>query len=350
MHESVRSGSTRDVRAPRGALSASLIALRGAFFVLICALGAPEASDPLPIAAAHQVHPEAIVRAITSLQSVPGRSRVTGTPGAAAARAWLTDRLRAYGLTPEPWPFTTTNPFDEGRPIRAVNLVARLGPARGEALVLIAHLDTKAAEDAEDAAARGWRWAEDAAPGGDDDASGAAALLEVARGLAPRAEALGRPVVLAWTDAEELAKIAGDGFMEDYGASALAEALAARGTPVAAALAVDMLARPRPYGYWLRLYSDGRWASTHLALTVELAAGAVAPEAIVEHRVAPGFTYSDHGAFWALGQGGLLLIEDDFHHPRYHTAQDVFRPEDDFYDIGQVVAGARILVATALTY
>lgn len=313
-------------------------------------LAAPGAPATQAVAAAQAVRTEPIVRAITALQDVPGRTRVTGTPGAEAARIWLVDALAARGVSARRAPFEVRHTFAAGRRMPAVNLVARLGPADGEALVLAAHLDTKAAEDPAHAAKEGWAWDRDPAPGADDDGSGAAALLEVARVLAPMQGGLRRPIILAWTDAEELAKVAPDGFMEDYGAEALAEDLAARGQPVAAALAVDMLLKPRGYGYLLRVYHDGAASSARLALVLRSAAGAVAPEVVIEPRLAPGFTYSDHGAFWALGQGGLLLIEDDFHHLRYHRTTDVFEARDGFYDIGQVVAATRALVATALLF
>jgi hypothetical protein len=301
------------------------------------------AADPA-IAAAAAVSPERVVRAITALQTVPGATRVTGTPGAEAGRGVITEALGALGLTPRREPFTVRHPFARGAPTVAVNLTVRIGPDAGPARLYVAHLDTKAAEDPAQARALGWRWARDPAPGADDDGSGAAALLELARVLAPWSECLARPVVLAWSDAEELARVAKDAFMEGYGGEALAEAL----PEVEAALAVDMLLRPRPYGYWLRLYGDGRWASALLMQDILLAGAAVAPELILDPRVEPGFTYSDHGAFWARGQGGALLIEDDFHHPRYHRAADLYAPDDPFYDAGQVVAATRLLAAAAL--
>ena len=317
---------------------------------LVCAavpaLGPVEAAEQ----ATQEVRSAQLVRAITALQSTPGRSRVTGTAGAIAARELLRRKLESYGLQAERWPFVVRHPFDKGALAQGVNVVQRLGPSEGRALVLVAHLDTKAAEDAKSAAQAGWHWATDPAPGADDNASGAAALLEVARVLAGRQSRLRRPVLLVWTDAEELATIAADSFMGNYGGQFLAEELMRRGEPVAAALSIDMLLHPRPYGALLRLYSDGRAASSDLALVLALCAQRFSPQVVVDLRISPGFTWSDHGAFWALGQGGLLLIEDDYHHPRYHRPTDRYVGPDALYGIEQVLWATRFIVAATLIY
>lgn len=326
-----------------GALLCAVLSLLGA-----AAAGLPP--DAAAIDAAQAVRPAAVVRAITVLQNTPGQTRVTGTPGAEAGRGWLQQTLQSYGLGAQRWPFEVAHAFEAGHVATGVNLVLRMGPQDGAALVLLAHLDSKAAEDVPQALQLGWRWREDPAPGADDNASGAAALLEVARVLSERQDSLRRPIYLVWTDAEELASIEPDGFMQGYGAEHVAQGLAERGQAVGAALSLDMLARARPYGFLMRLYSDGRWASQELAQVVALCAQRVAPELVLDERVVPAFTWSDHAAFWALGQGGLLLIEDDFHHPRYHRTEDLYRPDEGYYDLGQALAATRLVAAVALLY
>ncbi len=322
----------------------------GFVITAIWAIVPAQVPHSVALEAADAVQADNIVRAITALQSTPGRTRVTGTSGAEAGREVVRSTLAKAGLHVERQPFVVRNPFNRRRRVVGVNLWLKLGPAHGRALVLIAHLDSKAAEDAKSARKARWRWNRDAAPGADDNASGSAALLEIARVLSERQAALRRPLYLVWTDAEELATVAKDGFMDNYGAQVFAQSLADQERSVASALAVDMLARSRPYGHLLRLYSDGGPDSAGLAQVLSLAAAVVSPSVIIDARVVPSFTWSDHAAFWALGQGGLLLIEDDFHHERYHQMTDFYSPSESFYSMAQVQAATRLLVATVLLF
>ena len=43
--------------------------------------------------------------------------------------------------------------------------------------------------------------------------------------------------------------------------------------------------------------------------------------------------------------GGVLLIEDDFHHARYHRPTDRWDPTDPFYSLRQLEAATKILAA-----
>jgi hypothetical protein len=77
-----------------------------------------------------------------------------------------------------------------------------------------------------------------------------------------------------------------------------------------------------------------------------LAAAAEEPSVYVRELVDPSFTWSDHGSFWARGFGGVLFIEDDFHHVRYHRPTDTH--DLSFYSVEQLRAGTRIVLATIL--
>lgn len=304
--------------------------------LLLLMVGSPDAA----LSAAERVAPARLVSWVQRLQS--RGSRFAGTPGAFAAGDMVTAELVRLGLEVRRRPFAVANAYDGGRVLMTENIVASLGPRDGPRVVIIAHLDSRGAADPDDARTQGWRWDGSPAPGADDDASGCAALLELARVL--RGVPLGGPVDLVFTGAEELARVGEDGFMTNLGAERLADDYAAEGAPLAGVIAVDMLLRPRPFGPALRVYSDGRLASQHLATALQLASWAVSPAVTLDLRVAPSFTFSDHGSFWAYGTGAVLLIEDDFHHPRYHTTEDYFSPRDRFYDVGQLAAATRILV------
>jgi hypothetical protein len=93
--------------------------------------------------------------------------RAAGSPGAAGAATWVAEQLRPYGYEVRREPFTATVP-GRGR-IRGVNLVATTPSALSQrAIVVMAHRDDAGT-----------------GPGGNDNASGTAALLELARAYAP---------------------------------------------------------------------------------------------------------------------------------------------------------------------
>lgn len=92
-------------------------------------------------------------------------SRVPGTAAADDAARWFTEKLAVYGLR------TTEDTWDEEipgvGPARLRNLVTVVPGATDEAIVFVAHRDNTGAS-----------------PGANDNASGTAALIELARGYA----------------------------------------------------------------------------------------------------------------------------------------------------------------------
>ncbi len=238
--------------------------------------------------------------------------------------------------------------FQAPKRVISENIFVVFGPPSGLRVAVIAHLDSRAAQTAKDAAEKGWRWKEDPAPGADDNGSGSAALLELADALMRLGPPPGIRVELVWAGAEEMARTHPDSFMYNLGAEPVAERYARDGRPVLGALSVDMLLRSRPWGADFRIYSDGRWASQELAVALEDAAHLVAPAASIRTLIEPSFTWSDHGSFWARGWGGVLLIEDDFHHVRYHQMNDFYADDDPFYDREQFRVGAQILCAAVM--
>ncbi len=105
--------------------------------------------------------------------------REPGTPGARDAAAWFRRQLHPYGFAVHAERFTATI---EGRPTTLVNLVTEksgIGASPPE-IVVMAHRDDSGADD-----------------GLNDNASGTAALIELARTYAPTAAA--QPVSLPYT-------------------------------------------------------------------------------------------------------------------------------------------------------
>ncbi len=322
--------------------------------LLILSIGAP----PLLLdRAASAIDPRRLEQHVIALQSAESRTstsggtRVSGRLGEAIGFDHVRGIVAGIGVPLREERFVVRQVFDPSGHVESLNLVAtiaaRAGAEAQPRLVLVAHADSKAANDATIAAARGWRWREHAAPGADDNASGTAALLEVLRALAALPPPA-RPVDVVWAGAEEMAIVDPGWWMVNIGGEVLVEGYLRRSEPVLGAISVDMLLRPRPWGAALRVYSDGRWRSARLAVDLEEAAWLVAPELTLRHVVEPAFPWSDHGSFWQRELGGVLLIEDDFHHARYHTTADLYAPDDDFYDLRQLTAGARVVAAAAV--
>ena len=154
--------------------------------------------------------------------------RVAGTPGAAAARAYITKQLQAVGIKVEEQPFEATTPL--GR-VKMVNLRATL-PAAGAApsgprLVIGGHYDTKLFRD--------FRFV-----GANDGGSSAAFLIELGRALKSRANRV--PIELLFLDGEEAV---GDwqGTDHTYGSRRYVEAARQAGTlkDIRAFVLVDMI-------------------------------------------------------------------------------------------------------------
>lgn len=135
-------------------------------------------------------------------------SRDPRHPGHAKAVAYIKEQLNAlayYG-----WVITSQRTVYQGIPLE--NIFATLPPKgptaiQGNGILLNAHYDSTANRTP------GWRPAVDPAPGADDNATGTAGLLEIARVLSlhrtlnvdgPQSYFLKQPITLAFFDGEEL--------------------------------------------------------------------------------------------------------------------------------------------------
>jgi hypothetical protein len=95
-------------------------------------------------------------------------NRLPGTPGATSAARWFRDQLQPYGIKVRTEAFNTTVP-GRGR-IRIVNLLASKAGLSQKTILVLAHRDDSGA-----------------GPGANDNASGTAALVELARAYSPSA-------------------------------------------------------------------------------------------------------------------------------------------------------------------
>lgn len=266
--------------------------------------GSPKATpavDPVAL--------EADVRHL--VEAFPGRSE-TRPEVLRAASDWIAQVLREAGGRAA---FQEYAVGDRGyRNVRAF-----FGPEAGARLVVGAHYD----------ACRGL-------PGADDNASGVAGLLALARSFRERPPA--GPVELVAYTLEEPPHFR----QSTMGSARHAAALRAEGAEVKAMLCLEMLGTyndapgsqryPVP-GLGL-LYPDrgdflvvvGDLASPRLVRKVKGAMAAASPlpvRSINAPSFVTGVDFSDHRSYWAAGIPAVMVTDTAFfRNPRYHTAND----------------------------
>ncbi|MEO0512743.1 MAG: M28 family peptidase [Planctomycetota bacterium] len=264
----------------------------------------------------------------------------------AAAAGYLKDQLTRMGLVPEDEPFETNRDASA-----CLNIYADLaGATRPDEIIVIgAHYDALMDE-----------------PGADDNASGTAATLELARALtnAQADRPLDRTVRFALFANEEPPYFGTD----DMGSHRHALAATQRGETVTAMLSLEMLGYyddtpgsqhyPPPFDL---LYPDrgnfvafiSNLASSSLTRrTIRTfrenarfpSAGAVLPASI------EGVDYSDQRSFWLHGIPAVM-ITDTAHNrnPNYHTPHDT--PDTlDYHRMALVTQGLEHVVVDLATF
>lgn len=276
--------------------------------------GSPEPSCGVPVDAAR------IVAAVDHLASSPRAS----PSRRAEVREWLRSEL--VGFAVEELPFSIAG-------LDGTNVVARSPGAR---ILVGAHYDTVPGS-----------------PGADDNASGVAVVLEVARALGPKA-----PVTWVWFDAEEPhgVPVGVDGRNYAYGSQAFVD----REAGWDAVFVVESVGYrcdgcqqvprgvPASYAdggavYWVANPSD-RWAD--LAATFDTTGARSRLFTVAgAGRVVPQSRFSDHAPFWDAGLDAVLITDTALlRNPDYH------RPTDTHVDpvfLGEVARGLAAAVASA---
>ncbi len=296
----------------------------------------PDAPPPEEVTALlGAVDPTAVAGVVTGLVNFGTRHTLSADApnrGIAAARRWLAEQLSGYGgrLAVD---FDVHPTAPDGRRIDrqvdVVNVVAVLPGAMPEAAhrhyYVIGHYDSRASDPMA---------ADVDAPGANDDASGVAVVLELARILADHP--LDSTVVFMATAGEEQGLL---------GARAHAEAAAARGLDVRAVLSNDIVGDPTaPDGSrddaHIRLFSEGlgTWLDdAELARLRTLSATADGPSRqlarAIDHiarwhglPVRPRLVFrhdrflrgGDHTAFNAHGFAAVRFTEVGEHYDRQH--------------------------------
>lgn len=236
----------------------------------------------------------------------------------------LAQRLRAAGGR-------VTEQVFEVKGARYRNVLARFGPEAGARLVVGAHYD-----------------AVQSAPGADDNASGVAGLLELARRFGERPPAV--PIELAAYTLEESGLL---------GSREHARALATSGAPVRAMLSLEMigcfLEAPDSQRYPLSVLKlfypnqgnfivvasrTGNWGLVRKVRRAMAQATPLNVRGFVGPRSqVPDIGRSDHASFWDVGFPSVMITDTaNLRNTAYHTGRDL--PDSlDYRRMAMVVLG-----------
>ncbi len=240
--------------------------------------------------------------------------------GQARAAEWVRARLGAFPVTEQTYEVN-------GATFR--NLIVRLGPASGERVVVGAHYDARGPY-----------------PGADDNASGTAALIEIARVLAAHPPPVATELV--WYSNEEYGLL---------GSARHADAAAG----VRAMISLEMLGcfdQPQhfPFAALRLLYRRrgdyivvvGRLQDFPLVRSVKraLRSGGIGVASIDAPEAIPGIGNSDHSSYWRAGIRAVMVTDTAWYRNlRYHTARDT--PDTlDYAKMAQVVDGIAAWVSS----
>jgi hypothetical protein len=180
-------------------LTATLLAWLG--IGLVAALGIWLQQPPRPLPATAAATEFSAERARQHVEAIARSPRPIGSANHAAARDYIIQQLRAFGLEPEIQKTTAVN--STGAPLFLAgtieNIVARRkGTGDGRAVALVAHYDSVST-----------------GPGANDDGVGVGTLLETARALTAGPQ-LRNDVLFLFTDGEETGLLGARAFVAEH--------------------------------------------------------------------------------------------------------------------------------------
>ncbi len=220
---------------------------------------------------------------------------------------------------------------DTSEKIEQVNIIARFGSNTASAIIVGAHYDVAGS-----------------LPGADDNSSGVAGLLELARLLSLRKTTADIELVAFAT---EEAPFFGT---EQMGSAFHARTLSEQNQKIKAMICLEMIGyfvEKQQYSSWaLRLAYPGnglyaaivgRWQDRQLAKTVKRSFQGASDLQALSYSGPPlfGADYSDHRNYWEQGYPAVMITDTAFiRNPNYHTANDT--PETlDYRRMAEVVDG-----------
>jgi Zn-dependent M28 family amino/carboxypeptidase len=269
-------------------------------------------ADPPP-AGGPRADPERLRRHVETIALALGPRDAEHPDGLDRVAAYVAAELRGAGADVADQPFAV-----HGRAYR--NVIARFGPATRERIVVGAHYDTAGP-----------------LPGADDDASGVAGLLELARLLAARPPSL-RVELVAFT----LEEVPAFGSAE-MGSAVHAASLAREGAEVRLMISLEMIGyfsdAPRSQsfpapglslvypttGNFIAVVGKlGQGAIVRRVASAMRAATPLPVEWIAAPRSLAGVDLSDHRSYWDRGWDAVMITDTAFfRNPHYHAASDL---------------------------
>jgi len=238
-------------------------------------------------------------------------------------------------------------PVDE---LRYKNIIARFGPQQGPVMVIGAHYDSHG-NSAAPGNAKGFS-PDSHTPGADDNASGVAGLLELARLLGRKPPS--RAIELVAYTLEEPPHFRS----KNMGSVWHANSLAAARRDVSLMLALEMIGyfsdAPASQRYLIPsmkyLYADrgdfialvgkfGGFGNTRRAKALMAGATDLPVYSINAPRLLQGVDFSDHRSYWDAGVAAMMVTDTAFlRNPHYHKAGDTY-DKLDYQRMAKVVQG-----------
>jgi Zn-dependent M28 family amino/carboxypeptidase len=236
------------------------------------------------------------------------------------------------------------------------NVIARFGPSAGPLLVIGAHYDSHGDASAGARSPRGFT-PDTHTPGADDNASGVAGLIELARLLASKPPT--RAVELVAYTLEEPPHFR----TEHMGSAWHARMLVAADRPVELMVSLEMIgyfsdapdSQAFPFPGMKYLYSDrgdfialvgktSHFGEMRTAKALMAGATDLPVHSINAPPLLPGIDFSDHRSYWAHGMPAMMVTDTAFYrNPHYHRAGDTFDTLD-YRRMAKVVQGVYALV------
>jgi hypothetical protein len=261
---------------------------------------------PQPAVAPSPAATDQLLEDVRILSADNMQGRLIGTPGGAKARGYILDRLRQIGVSPLPGldlerPFTAQR---NGKTVNGANIVGFLPGTAGSdrTLLIMAHYDHLGVRDGQ------------VYNGADDNASGVAAVLQLATSLRQKASLHG--VVVALIDGEEGGLVGSRSLVRDPEFKDILD-------KVVLAVNLDMVSRSDRN----ELYVSGEYHFPFLRPRLEAIAREAPVKLLLGHdRPEQGHDdwtdQSDHFAFQEIRRPWVYFGVED--HPDYH------KPTDDF--------------------